>query len=196
MVLPMDFLDTIAWDVALSAVLLGIGSLVLPYNAHEGRIEEKARGTRIGFAIAAGAGGFYLFLAGAIISFMWPFAIAGGVYNILFGGISTLGGLVLLAGSVALAINVDVRPVTYFAAVVGVYAAVDAYAMTLYNLTNGPLLAALGYLSFAAPAILSVPVGRLGSKPWRIVFAVFAFLFAAAWLYQAASFTLTHLKPS
>jgi uncharacterized membrane protein len=195
LVLALDFLDTMAWDVALSAVLLALGALTLPYDAKQGRIDDSAGHTRMGFAVATGAAGFYLFLSGIAISFIWPFAITGGVYNILFGGVATLGGLVFLAGAVALAKNADLRPVTYFAAVVGVYATVDAYAIMLYNLTSSPLTSALAYLSFAAPAILSVPLARLGGKRWRLVFALFAFLFAAAWLFQAASFTIAHLKP-
>ena len=102
MVLAYDFLDTMAWDVAISAVLLAIGSLTLPYNAKEGRIDDQAKHARLGFAIAGGASGFYLFLSGVAISFLWPFTFAGGVYNVLFGGIATLGGLMVLAGSVAL----------------------------------------------------------------------------------------------
>jgi len=185
-----------AWDVALTAVLLGIGAIALPYNSQNRQVEDKARNLRIGLAIAAGAAGFYLFISGLAISFLWPFSLANGVYNVLFGGVATLGGLVTLAGSVTLAKNVDPRPITFFAAVVGLYAIIDAYAMMKYSLTSSPLLAALGYLSFAAPAILSVPTAHFGKKHWRVIFAVFAFLFAIAWLYQAANFTLAHLNPA
>jgi uncharacterized membrane protein len=196
MVLEFDFLDVMAWDVALTAVLLGIGAVALPCNSQKRQVEDTARDLRISFAIATGSAGFYLFLSGVAISFIWPFALTSGVYNVLFGGMATLGGLVTLAGSVALAKNVDLRPVTYFAAVTGIYAIVDAYGMIKYNLTSSPFLSALGYLSFAAPAILSVPAAHFEDRRWRLVFAVFAFLFAAAWLYQAANFTLAHLNPA
>jgi len=195
MVLEFDFLDVMAWDVALTAVLLGIAAIALPYNSKKRQVEDTERELRISFAITVGAAGFYLFLSGVAISFIWPFALTSGVYNVLFGGIATLGGLVTLAGSLALAKNVDLRPITYFAAVTGMYAIVDAYAMIKYNLTSSPFLSALGYLSFAAPAILSVPAAHLEDRRWRLIFAVFAFLFAAAWLYQAANFTLAHLNP-
>jgi putative membrane protein len=195
-VLAFDFLDLMAWDVALSAVLIGLGALKLPYNTGEGRIEEKAKSIRIGFAIATGASGFYLFLSGAIIGFMWPFTIANGAYNVLFGGIATLGGLVLLAGSVSLAFNANLKPITYFAGVAGIYGIVDAYSIIFYNLTSEPMLSSLGYLSFVAPALFSVPAAHLTNKKWRVVFAAFAFLFAAAWIYQAANFTFAHLKPA
>jgi uncharacterized membrane protein len=196
MVLEFDFLDVMAWDVALTAVLLGIGAIALPYNSQKRQVEDTARDLRIGFAITGGAAGFYLFLSGVAIGFIWPFALSAGVYNVLFGGIAALGGLVTLAGSAALAKNADLRPVTYFAAVTGIYAIVDAYGMIKYNLTSSPFLSALGYLSFAAPAILSVPAAHFEDRRWRLIFAVFAFLFAAAWLYQAANFTLAHLNPA
>jgi uncharacterized membrane protein len=196
MVLPLDFLDTMAWDVAISGILLAVGSIALRYNSLTASTEEKNKPLKLGFTVALGACGFYLFLSGVAISFIWPFAISGGVYNVLFGGIASLGGLVLLAGAFALFLNADLRPVTYLAAVTGLYSVVDAYAIVTNGLTNSPLLAALGYLSFAAPAFLSVPAAHSKSKWWRWLFTVLAFVFAAAWLYQAANFTLAHLQPS
>jgi uncharacterized membrane protein len=195
MVLPFDFLDTMAWDVAVSGVLLAVGSIALRYNSLTASIEEESRQLKLGFAIAIGACGFYLFLSGVVISFIWPFTISGGVYNVLFGGIASLGGLVLLAGAFALFLNANLRPVTYLAAIAGLYSVVDAYAIVTNGLTSSPLLAALGYLSFAAPAFLSVPAAHSKSRLWRWLFTVFALVFAAAWLYQAANFTLAHLQP-
>jgi uncharacterized membrane protein len=195
MVLPFDFLDTMAWVVAIGGVLLAVASIALSYNSLTSSIKEKNSPLKLGFAVAIGACGFYLFLSGVAISFMWPFAISNGVYNVLFGGVATLGGLVLLAGSLSLFLNADLRPITYLAAIAGLYAVVDAYAIVSNSLTNSPLLAALGYLSFAAPAFLSVPATHSRSKLWRWLFTLFVILFAAAWLYQAANFTLAHLQP-
>jgi uncharacterized membrane protein len=194
MVLPLDFLDTMAWVVALGGVLLAIGSIKIPCNLLTASTKENSP-LKVGFAVAIGACGFYLFLSGVAISFIWPFSISNGVYNVLFGGVATLGGLVLLAGSITLFLNADLRPVTYLAAITGLYSAVDAYAIVSNSLTDSPLLAALGYLSFAAPAFLSVPATHSRSKLWRWLFILFAILFAAAWLYQAANFTLAHLQP-
>jgi uncharacterized membrane protein len=195
MVPPLDFLDSMAWDVAISAVLLGVGALTLRHNSKEETIDDQARRVRMGLAAATGAAGFYLFITGAMISFMWPFDLASGVYNVLFGGIAALGGLVLLAGSIALYVNADLRPVAYFAAVVGVYGIIDAYAIMVHSLTREPFVSALAYLAFAAPAIMSVPATHFGDRRWRVIFAVFAFLFAATWLFEASSFTLAHLTP-
>jgi uncharacterized membrane protein len=196
MVLPHDFLATMAWDVSISGVLLAVTAITLRYNSSTASFEESNRSSRLGFAAALGACGFYLFLSGITISFTWPYTLSGGAYNVLFGGISTLSGLVLLSGAIVLFFNADPKPVSYFAAIVGLYGMVDAYAIVTYALTSAPMLSALGYLSFAAPAFLSVPATHLKNKWWKRLFIIFLILFAAAWLYQAANFTIAHLNPS
>jgi len=196
LVLPLDFLDSMAWDVVAAAALLGVTMLKLPYKASSGSVNAEGRNMRIGLAAAIGASGFYLFLTGIAISFIWPFgAISGGLYNVLFGGIAALGGLLLLAISIVLFLNSSLAPVSYFAVVVGLYAVVGAYAMVSYGLTKEPLVSALGYLSFAVTAFLSVPATHSDNKWLRWLFAVFAFLFALAWVIQAAQFTYGHLAP-
>ncbi len=196
MVLYCDFLDVMAWGVVVSAVLLAIGSLRLHFNPKTACFDESDKNLRLGFAIVGAAVGFFLFIAGVMIIFTWPFAaLSNGVYNILFGGIATVGGLLLLAGSVAVAKNCDLRPISYFAFIAGLYALVDSYAIMYYGLTSSPIVATLGYLGFAAPAILAVPATHLSGKRWRYFFTIFAFLFATLWLIEAAKFTITHLQP-
>jgi uncharacterized membrane protein len=196
MVLSLDFLDSMAWDIVIAAVLLAVGPLRLHYNNKEGRFDAESQNLRLGLAVAVGASGFYLFVAGLAISFLWPYAaLSGGVYDVLFGGIATLGGLLLMAGSIALFRDADLRPIAYFAFVAGLYALVDSYAIMRYSLTSSPIVSALGYIGFAAPAILSVPATHLSDKRWRYLFTIFAFLFAAVWLIEAATFTIAHLQP-
>jgi putative membrane protein len=195
MALPFDFLDSMAWTVVASGVMLAILALRLPYKASSDSVEEKGRNLRIGFAATIGLTGLYLSITGLAISFIWPFASSGGSFNILFGGIAALSGFLLLSLSAALLLNGSLSTVSYFAVVVGLYAAVDAYAMVNYGLGKEPLLAALGYLSFVAVAFLSVPMTHSDNKYVRWIFAIFAFLFAIAWLYQASNFTWEHLAP-
>jgi uncharacterized membrane protein len=112
MVLTYDFLDSMAWDDAISGILLAVGSIMLRQRQSKDTVEEKTRSTRIGFA-AAGACGLYLFLSGIAISYVCPFTLSSGVHNILFGGIASMGGVVLLVGSAALVLNADLGPVSY-----------------------------------------------------------------------------------
>ena len=49
-----------AWDVSLSGFLLCMGAIKLYYNSSSGLVDENVGDSRRGFAIAAGAAGFYL----------------------------------------------------------------------------------------------------------------------------------------
>jgi putative membrane protein len=204
MVLPYDFLDSMAWTVVASAALIGFAALRLRYKASADTIEENgSKSMRKGFTAAIGACGLYLFITGMAISFMWPFGspygaqyaapYAGGYNNVLFGGVATLGGLVLLATAAALYFNAGLSVVSYFAAVAGLYAAVDAYAILSLWVTRQPVVSALGYLSFTAAGFLSIPATHTDNIWLRRLFMIFAFLFALAWLVQAITFTLGHL---
>jgi len=197
MALPFDYLDSMAWSIVASALLVGIAAIRLPYKASEDTVEDKGKPLRTGLAVALGASGLYLFITGVAISITWPFSASGGAYNILFGGAASLGGLVILATSAALAINGSLKAVSYFAVVVGLYLVVDAYAIMNYGLTRADTrwLAASSYAAAAVASFLSVPATHIDNKWLRWLFAVFAFLFALAWLAQAYNFTWGHLAP-
>jgi uncharacterized membrane protein len=197
MATPFDYLDSMAWDIVISAVLVGIAALRLPYKASSDSVEDRGKNLRLGLAAALGASGFYLFITGISISITWPFAASAGGYNILFGGAASLGGLVILATSITLAINGSLKAVSYFAVVVGLYLVVDAYSIMSYGLTRADTrwLAASSYAAAALASFLSVPATHSDNKYLRWLFAVFAFLFALAWLAQASTFTWGHLAP-
>ena len=99
------------------------------------------------------------------------------------------------SGSIALYLNVSLSVVSYFAAIIGIYVAIDAYGILTYDLTKEPLLAALGYLSAAGALVLSLPAVHTDNKLIRWIFAIFSFLFAVAWLYQGFEFNHGHLEP-
>lgn len=196
MVPPFDYLDSMMWSIVASGVLLGIAMLRLPYKASSDSVEAERKNLATGLAISLGAAGLYLFITGMAISLTWPYgAISGGVYNVLFGGAAALGGLVLLAGSVALFLNRGLQAVSYFAVVLGLYLIVDAISILNYQLTREPTLSALLYLAPAAATFLSVPATHIDNKRLRWLFAIFAFLFAVAWLIFASQVTFGHLEP-
>ena len=191
-----DILDSMMYSIVASGVLMGIAFLRLPYQASTDSFGEENKNLRRGLAVTMGANGLYLFLAGVHISFNWVFTFSGGIYNIIFGSAALLGGLVLLTIAASLFMNGGLKPVSYFAAVVGAYLAVLAYAIFSYNLTSSPLLSTLLYLAPAVTSFVSVPATHIENKWIRRVFAVFALLFAIAWFYFAANVTLAHTKPA
>jgi uncharacterized membrane protein len=183
------------WSIVAAAVLLGVGGFRLPYKASTGLVDKGGEGERIGFAIALGATGFYLFITGVFISVRWPFPFTGGVYNVLYGGSASLAGLVLLATSAALFLNNGLKVVSYFAAVLGLYLVVDAVSIITYGLSTNPPLTTVYYLAAAASTFLSVPTMHTDKKWLRWLFAGVAFLFALLWFYNATTTTLAHLAP-
>lgn len=196
MVLPLDYLDSMMWSIVASGVLLGVAALKLPYKASTDSIEEKGKSISTGLAVALGAMGFYLFITGISINFLWPYKmIAKGVYNVLFGGSASLGGLTLIATSIALYLNRGLKPVSYLASVLGLYLVVDAISILTYQLTREPTFSAIMYLSVAAAGFLSIPATHTDNKQLRWLFAIAAFVFALIWLYLAAHATYGHLQP-
>jgi len=196
-----DYLDSMMWTIAASGLIVGIAALRVRYKASSDSFdEEEGKNARTGLGVALGLTGFYLFLAGISISFVWPFSFSGGIYNILFGGSATLAGLVLLSTSAAFLLGRGLQGVSYFALVTGLYLLVDAYSILTYStgsvkITSNPMQAALVFLAPVAPLILSVPATHTDNKWLRWLFAVFAFIFAIAWLYMAANTTYSHLAP-
>jgi uncharacterized membrane protein len=187
-----DYLDSMMWSMVASGILLAIAALRLRYKASSDSIEEEQKNIATGLGVALGATGFYLFITGITIQIVHPYS---GGYNILFGGVSALGGLVLLSVAAALFLRRGLQACSYFAFVLGLYLIADAYSIFSYNLTSDPTKSTLLYLAPAAALILSVPAVHIQNKWARYVFAIFAFLFAAAWLYFAQSVTPSHLHP-
>ncbi len=192
----VDYLDSMAWDIAISAALIGIAAIKLRYKASSDSVEAENRNLRMGLAVGLGGSGLYLAITGIGISLTGPLAGGADTYNILFGGVAGLGGLVILATSVALFMNASLKPVSYFAAVVGLYILVDAVAIIYppgLTKASGRNLAFLAYLASAVASFLTIPATHSDKKWVRYLFAVFAFLFALAWLVEGALFTLGHL---
>lgn len=206
MVFMFDYLDIIMWSIASSGILLGIMMLTLPYKASSDTIEETGKSTSRGLAIGIGLNGLFLFVAGFNILANWLLNIKGtgfeafvpgldkGVYNVLYGGPITFGGLVLLGVSAALFSNRGLKAISYFGIVEGLYLVVCAYADWFYPLIAPDRIVPL-FLSVAASTFLSVPATHSDNKWMRRIFAVLAFLYAAVWIYTAANTTISHLNP-
>jgi uncharacterized membrane protein len=200
MVLAFDYLDSMMWSIAASGLILGIAALRLRYKASTDSFDEQQKSLARGLGIALGVNGFYLFATGLSIGFLWPFTMSGGLYNVLFGGVAVLGGLLLLSVASAMFLGHGLQASSYFALVLGLYLIIDAYSILYYStgtakITKDPTLSAMLYLAPAAALIFSVPATHIDNKWVRRIFAVFALLFAIGWLYFALNVTFGHLAP-
>jgi uncharacterized membrane protein len=187
-----DYLDSMMWSIAASGIILGIAALRLRYKASTDSIDEEQKNIASGLGVALGATGFYLFIASMGINFGWHFSSGS---DILFGGVGALGGLVLMSVAAALFLRRGLQACSYFAAVLGLYLVSDAYSIWTYGLTSDPTKATLVYLAPAAALLLSPFAVHFESRWSRWIWAIFAFLFAGAWLYFAMTTTPAHLHP-
>ena len=181
------------WSMVASGIIVGFAALRLRYNRSSDSFDEAQTNLARGFGVALGATGLYFFITSIFISFNWSFSFSGGVYNILFGGVGALGGLVLLAVAAGLYFGKGIQAITYFGFVLGCYLISDAWSIMKYSLTANATESTLLYLAAAAPLLISPFAFHIQSKYVRWVFAIFAFLFAAAWFYFALTVTPTHL---
>lgn len=200
MVLAFDYLDSMMWSIVASGIILGVAALRLRYKASTDSFDEEQKNLARGLGVALGVNGFYLFITGLSIGFLWPFTTSGGLYNVLFGGVAVLGGLLLLSVASAMFLGHGLQASSYFALVLGLYLIVDAYSILYYStrtvkITRDPTLSAMLYLAPAAALIFSVPATHIDNKWVRRLFAVLAFLFAIGWLYFALNVTFGHLAP-
>ncbi len=200
MVLAFDYLDSMMWSIVASGVILGVAMLRLRYKPSSDSFDEEQKNLAKGLGVALGANGLYLFITGLSIGFIWPYTFSSGLYNVLFGGVAALGGLVLLSVASAMFLGRGLQAASYFAFVLGLYLLVDAYSIFFYStgdirITSNPSLSAILYLAPAVASIFSVPAVHIENKWARRIFAVVLFLFAIGWLYFASNVTFGHLKP-
>jgi len=189
---PHDALDTMAWVVGAAGILLALTFWRLPYDASKDILDSnKSKGYGLAFI----ALGLYLFINGLLIIIIWPFgAIQGGVYDVLYGGSSSIGGLLLLAIGVALYLGTGLRPISYFAGIAGLYAINAVIGILTYRLSRTPELTAFAFLMFAITALLSIPLTHANHKAARWLFIIVAAIFGIIWLFLASTFTLSHLQ--
>jgi len=185
-----DYLDSMMWSIAASGIILGVAALRLRYKASTDSVDEGQKNISSGLGIALGATGFYLFITSIYFSFGWHLP---GSYNILFGGVGALGGLVLLCVAAALYLGRGLQACSYFGAVLGLYLISDAYSIHTFALTSDPLKSTLVYLAPAVALLLTIPAVHIESKWVRYLWAIAAFIFAGAWLYFAMTTTPSHL---
>lgn len=185
-----DYLDSMAWSIVASGILVAIAAFRLRYNASTDSYEEANKNVAKGLGISLGATGFYIFLTGIGICFMAQFS---QTYNILFGGAASLAGLVVIVAATAIYRGHGLQAASYFGFVVGLYLATDAIGIHINSLTSAPLESTILYLAPAVVLIFSPFATHINSKYVRWAFGILAFLFAIGWLYFAYSTTLTHL---
>jgi len=195
----IDPLAGMLWMTAVSAFLLAYYFWV---SASKGAHTQPAGSTTVSFStptvfkldtsvITLGAIGAFVAITGLWMIMVWPLVSS---YNILFGEIYTAYGFLLLSGAVAVAKGFDLKPLSIFGGIMGIWGLIDAYGILVRGMTSEPTIAAGLYIMGALAGFLSIPATFRPSKATAVAFIVFAVLFGLFALAIGAPASFEHLS--
>ena len=147
----IDYVSLMLLNMAAALVLIGVFVLTAI-----GRADNK------GWAVPFAAAGFVAVVTGFVMTFTWPLP---SPYNIAYGEMTVLLGVLLLGAGVAIAKGWDLFPLCYYALFAGLAAILIGIRFIDLGLTRTPLLSGVGFiltglcgaiLLFAAAAILDL----------------------------------------
>jgi putative membrane protein len=160
------FIDYVALMlVNLSASLVLLALFVLKFLNSDGKRLAP------GFLVT----GFIAAATGLHMIFTWPLPSS---YNIAFGELYVMFGVVIFVVGLALARGWDLLPLSIFAVFAGLASVVVGVRIAQRGMTDSPPLATLGFVLTGLAAILSLPLYL--AKNSRILKAVVIVLLVAA----------------
>ena len=163
--------------LTLMLVSMTAGLFLLAYYVYRGIGTENTKWWVPGFAMT----GFIAVITGLHMSLTWPLS---GSYNIAFGEMSVLFGILFLGAALALWKGWEMRTVSIYAFFAGFAAVVVGARVISLGMTNRPEVSGIGFILtglgglFAWLCCLAEPILGLGTN--RILRAIGALVLIAA----------------
>lgn len=178
----IDFVTLLLINMVAGLVLLAM------YIGH-GLGEADTRYWAPGFFIV----GVIASIFGVAMTVRWPLP---GAFNIAFGEMSTMFGLVFLGAGLALAMRWSLLSVALYAAFPGIAAIIIGIRIIDLGLTKSPLAAGIGYIITGLAGVLAVPaLYRLpGRRIERSIVAGILLLAAINWAITGYAAYWSHLS--
>lgn len=116
-------------------------------------------------------------------------------YNIAFGELSVLFGIIFIGASLSLALGWDLLTVTIYAFFAGIAAIVIGFRMINLGMTKQPILSGMGFILSGLAGVLAAPAlyWRLNSK-LQLSAAVILMIPALIWAYTGYLAYWGHLE--
>jgi len=138
------------------------------------------------------ASGFVALVTGFYMIFTWPIVSS---YNIPFGEMSVLFGVLLLGGAIAMLAGWDLLSLGIYATFAGASAIFLGIRMLSLGMTNQPLVSSGGFALTGLVGFLSLPIYYLRKhRVVRILAAIALFGAAAIWITFAFLGYWAHLE--
>jgi putative membrane protein len=161
--------------VTLMLINLAAGLVLLALYVYLGL--DRANQTRWapGFAMT----GLVALVTGLHMSFYWPLPSS---YNIAFGEMSAMFGVLFLGAALALALSWELVGVAIYGFFAGLAAIVIGIGMISRGMSEQPLLAGIGYILAGLGGVLAVPAWfARHSRTVRTIAALVLLAAAAIW---------------
>lgn len=173
--------------VTLLLLNMTVGLVVLGWFLLRGLTSEDNKAWAPAFA----APGLIALVFGGIMAVTWPLP---GVFNMAFGEMSVMFGVVYLAAAWALAKGWCLRPVAILALVAGAYAILVGEQIIKLKLTLAPTPSGIGFILTGAAGVLLGLVLCLKKSPVvRLAAAAVVLVAAAMWGYTTCAAIRGHL---
>jgi putative membrane protein len=163
--------------ITLMLINLVAGHALLAYYVYRGLNDSYQKRWIPGFGMTGAialATGFHMILT-------WP---VPGSFNIAFGEMSVLFGIVFVGAAIALAAGWELITVTIYAFFAGAAAMLIGLRIINLSLTRQPWLSGLGFIISGLGGVLSTPALYLRTnKTFRIVGAIAIAIAALIWAF-------------
>lgn len=189
----MPFID----DLALELITLVMASGIVVYLTGITYLEYRKNGPK-NVEETLRLGMFPLgFLGGVIViiglwqEMTWPFPAGTSLYNIAFGDVYLMFGIILLSMALTIAFKQKLQIVGFFALLGGIMASYYGSIIYSQGLTKSPLATLAMYTAFGIAGFFTYPAtyaydsmasGKSPGKGWGIMLVIFwlFFIFSAA----------------
>jgi putative membrane protein len=180
--------------LTLMLVSMTAGLFLLAYYVYRGIGAENAKQWVPGFAMT----GFIAVVTGLRMIFTWPLS---GSYNIAFGEMSVLFGVLFLGAALALWKGWEMRTVSIYAFFAGLAAIVVGARVISLGMTKSPVVSGIGFILtglgglFAWLCCLAEPILSLRTnRTLRAIGAIVLIVAAAIWAFTGYAAYWDHLE--
>jgi putative membrane protein len=175
--------------VTLMLINMTAGLVVLAFFVGFAVHKDDRRAWSSVFAIA----GLIAAVCGFVMTFTWPLPYP---YNIAFGELSVMFGLLYLAAALSLAKGWDLMPVGIYAVFAGAAAILVGVRIIILSLTNSPALSGTGFILTGSIGVLVPLLLCLKKvKAIRLLGALLPLAAAFIWAWTGYLAYWLHLKP-
>jgi len=174
--------------ITLMLINMVAGLFLLAYYVYQGFENRTQRHWIPGFGMT----GAIALVTGLHMMFTWP---VRGSYNIAYGELSVLFGIIFIGASVSLAQGWDLLSVAIYAFFAGVAAIVVGLRIINLGLTNQPVISGIGFILTGLGGICAAPALYLkANRTFRLVGVVVLVVAALIWAVTGIQAYWGHLE--